>query len=87
MYFVEPKLDLVFLTAEHLENFYIDVSNNSDGSYAQQCAHEPGRLNPSETRVYACPCGIYGRYVRIRYSPDVRKFLTLCEVQVQAGGK
>ena len=83
---LDMLLTVNILTAEHLENFHIDASNNSDGSSARQCAHEPGRLNPSETRVYTCPCGIYGRYVRIRYSRDRRSHMQLCEVQVQAGG-
>ena len=69
------------------EEFYIDVSNNSDGSSAVQCAHEPNVIPPTETRVYTCPCGVYGRYVRIRYPVDRNAFMVLCEVQVQGGGK
>ena len=74
-----------FSTDEHIREFY--VSNNTDGSSAQQCAHDPKQWGPSETRVYQCPCGMYGRYVRIRYSATLKAFLQLCEVQVQAGGK
>ena len=73
-------------TDENVKDFYIDVSNNSDGSSALQCAHEPNVFAPSETRVYTCPCGIYGRYVRIRYNPAVKNHMELCEVQVQPGG-
>ena len=76
----------IFLTDLHLKPFYIDVSNNSDGSSAQQCAHDSMVFAPSETRVYVCPCEIYGRYVRIRYPDTVRSYLQLCEVRVQAGG-
>ena len=73
--------------AENLKDFYIDVSNNSDGSAAQECAHEPGAYVPSETRVYPCPCGMYGRYVRIRYPVDRVAYMQLCEAQVQSEGE
>ena len=63
------------------------MSNSSDGSSAQQCAHEPKGFNTGETKVYTCPCGLYGRYVRIRYPVNQRSFLYLCEVQIQSGGK
>ena len=76
-----------FLTAERLRDFYIDVGNNSDGSSARQCAHQPGQFTSSETRVYPCPCGLFGRYVRIRYNVNLRASMQLCEVQVQAGGE
>ena len=66
---------------------FIDVSNNSDGSSAQQCVHDRIELAGSETRVYTCPCEMYGRYVRIRYPVNQREYLTLCEVQIQSGGK
>ena len=75
------------LTVHNLKAFYIDVSNNSDGSSAQQCTQDPVQFAPSETRVYACPCGMHGRYVRIRYPVNLRANMQLCEVQVQAGGK
>ena len=68
-------------------NISIDVSNNSDGSSAQQCVFEPNVFDLEETRVYACPCEMYGRYVRIRFPVDVERTLILCEVQVQAGGE
>ena len=77
----------IFLTAETLKAFYIDVSNNSDGSSAQQCAHDQNAFLPSETRVYTCPCGMHGRFVRIRYPVIQRANMQLCEVQVQAGGE
>ena len=64
-------------------NVYIEVCNNSDGSSAQQCAHEPRKLNQEETRVYTCPRGMYGRYVRIRCPPDQYSYMQLCEVQIQ----
>ena len=70
-----------------LQDFFIDVSNNSDGSSAEQCAHDSKTFAPGETRVYECPCGIYGRYVRIRVDMTRRDNLRLCEVQVQAGGE
>ena len=63
------------------------MSNNSDGSSAEQCAHEPNSFAPSETRVYTCPCGLFGRYVRMRYDQSTRNNIELCEVQVQPGGK
>ena len=63
------------------------MSNNADGSTAQQCAYDPKPFTASETKVYACPCGMYGRYVRIRYPVDQTTQRQLCEVQVQAGGK
>ena len=77
----------IFLTGLK-DDFYIDVSNNSDGSSAQQYAHEAGLIPPSETRVYTCPCEMYGKYVRIRYPVDRKDaYMVLCEVQVQGGGK
>ena len=69
------------------KDIHIDVSNNSDGSSAQQCAFDSRHFAPSETRVYTCPCGMYGRFVRIRFPLDAKRHMQLCEVQVQAGGK
>ena len=77
----------MLLTVTFLGPFYIDVSNNSDGSASEQCAHEANLFNTGETRLYPCPCGMYGRYVRIRYPNDENTTLRLCEVQVQAGGE
>ena len=37
--------------------------------------------------MYAFPCDTFGRYVRIRYAVDRSSHLSLCEVQVQGGGK
>ena len=68
-------------------DIFIDVSNNSDGSSAQQCAHDPIQFAPSDSRVYPCPCGMFGRYVRIRYPVEKSTYLILCEVQIQSGGK
>ena len=62
------------------------MSTNSDGSSAQHCAHEPNSFSASETRVYTCPRGMCGRYVRIRYPPTTPNEMELCEVQVQPGG-
>ena len=71
-----------------LNRLYIDVSNNSDGSSAQRCFYEPSSLNSGTTRVFTCPSGMHGRYVRIRYAVDRSDFvLCLCEVQVQAAGE
>ena len=70
-----------------LGHFYIDVSNNSDGSAAQQCAREPNKFDTGTTRVYPCPCGMFGRYVRIRYDVGDTNHLLMCEVQVQPGGE
>ena len=72
---------------ESLNNFYIDVSNNNNGSSSQQCSHEQGAFSQSETRVYTCPCGMFGRYVRIRFPVSRSSYVDLCEVQVQPGGK
>ena len=68
---------------ERLENFYIDVSKNPDGSSAQNCAHDTQPYLSSETRVYICPNPLKGRYVRIRFPQTTRQYLQLCEVQVQ----
>ena len=70
-----------------MANFYIDVSNNSDGSSAEQCAYDSVPYVGSETRVYVCPDGIYGRYVRVRYATNKQDYLQLCEVQVQGRGR
>ena len=72
------------LTAERLKNFYIDISNNSDGSSNQQCAYDGAPYTASETRVYICPTGIFGRYARIRLVDNYPEYLQLCEVQVFA---
>ena len=66
-----------------MSNFYIDVSNNADGSLAEECAYETTPFRASETRTYSCPDGIGGRFVRIRFKSDKSEFLQLCEVQVQ----
>ena len=59
----------------------MDVSNNSDGSSAQQCAHEPNSISPRETRVYTC------QYTYVRIRSNAKTYMTLCEVQVQAEGE
>ena len=72
-------------SANRLSNFYVDVSNNADGSSAQQCAFEAVPFMKAETRVYTCPSAISGRYVRIRFAEAKREILELCKVQVQGG--
>ena len=74
----------ISLLAERLSDFYIDISNNSDGSSARQCAYDPEPYGASETRVYTCSTGMYGQYVRIRFAPTKEEYLQLCEVQVFA---
>ena len=73
--------------AYQLKNFYIDVSNNSDGSSSQLCANDDQPFRSSETRVYTCRNYLKGRYVRIRYPSDYQQHLQLCEVQVQGMGR
>ena len=80
------ELEILYISANRLANFYIDVSNNADGSSAEQCAYDNVPYGASETRVYTCPDGIYGRYVRVRYAPNKQDHLQLCEVQVQGRG-
>ena len=63
------------------------VSNTSDGTQAEQCFHNTDPLTSGETRVFACPCGMYGRYVRIQFPVDVEKNMALCEVQIQSEGE
>ena len=68
-----------------LDDFYIEASNNSNGNSAQQCAEESEQFTDAETRVYTCPSGVRGRYVRIRFDESENGILQLCEVQVQSG--
>ena len=72
---------------DYLRNIWIEVSNYSDGRSAELCDQEPDTFIPGETRVYTCPCELYGRYVRIRFAADQRSYLVLCEVQIQSEGK
>ena len=76
-----------FIPASRLSNFFIDVSNNTDGSSAEECAYELTPFSASETRVYTCPQKMYGRYVRIRFASDKTEHLQLCEVQIQGAGR
>ena len=76
-----------FIPAARLSNFYIDVSNNTDGSSSLRCAYEPTPFSSSETRVYTCPHRLYGRYVRIRFASSKTQHLQLCEVQIQGAGQ
>ncbi len=69
-----------------LQNFHIDVSNCSDGTSAQQCAYDAAGFSTSETKVYTCPPGISGRYVRVRFDDTYTMSLELAEVQVQGEG-
>ena len=62
------------------------MSNDNNGTSAKQCAREEGIFVQGQTKVYTCPCGLYGRYVRIRFSSAASIF-DLCELQVQPGGK
>ena len=78
---------VLLIAAHRLHDFYIDIGSNSDGSSAKQCAYEMFPFSESETRVYACPPRMVGRYVRIRFSEDRREHLQLCEVQIQGKGK
>ena len=85
-----PSLDIfigVFQInmTDRLVDFYIDVSNSSDGSSAEQCAYDGVPYQSAETRIYSCPSNIYGQFIRIRFSPNVTRTLQLCEVQVQGG--
>ena len=75
-----------FLTDHNVKGFYIDVGNNSDGSSAEHCAYEPNGFKAGETRVYTCPCGMFGQYVRMRYPLEVQNQIEICEVQVQPPG-
>ena len=68
-----------------LEDFYIDVSNSSDGASAEQCARDGVPYKSAETRIYSCPSNIYGQFIRIRFRHNVTGSLQLCEVQVQGG--
>ena len=68
-----------------LEDFYIDVSNSSDGASAEQCAYDGVRYKSAETRIYSCPSNIYGQFIRIRFRHNITGSLQLCEVQVQGG--
>ena len=78
---------LIFIPAARLSNFYIDVSNNTDGSLALRCAYEPNPFSPSETRACTCLHRLYGRYVRIRFASNKTQHLQLCEVQIQNAGQ
>ena len=73
------------IAAWRLADFFIEVSDNSSGSPAQQCAYDAVMYGPSETRTYECPSPLLGRYVRIRFSSTKNSHLhlQLCEVQVE----
>ncbi len=77
---------LLCVLVGRLQQIHLDVSNSSDGSSAQQCAYDAAGFNASETRVYTCPAGISGRYVRIRFDDTYTSSLELAEVQVQGEG-
>ena len=72
-------------TASRLNDFYIEVSNNSNGNSAQLCAQESVAFTDAETRIYTCPPGVRGKYVTIRFDENNDGILQLCEVQVQSG--
>ena len=74
-----------YYLASRLSHFTIDVSDNGDGSAAKQCDREDTGFAQAETRVYSCPPGILGKYVRIRFDSNKREHLQLCEVQVLGG--
>ena len=61
------------------------MSNNSDGSSAQECAYESEPFMDAETRVYMCEGAIYGQFVRIGFQQNKTQILQLCQVQVQGG--
>ena len=71
--------------ADRLSDFYINVSNNSDGSFAQECAYESEPFRSAETRVYKCENDTYGQFVWIGFQETNTEFLQLCQVQVQGG--
>ena len=77
-------LKLINMTGR-LDDFYIDVSNSSDGSSAEQCAYDNVPYKSAETRIYSCPSNTYGQFVRIGFRHNVTGSLQLCEVQVQGG--
>ena len=72
------------ITAQRLQNFFVDISNNTHVGQGQQCAHDDEPYLPSETRAYVCPSAIFGRYVTIRFGSNTEQYLQLCEVQVMA---
>ena len=72
-------------SASRLSYFTIDVSDNADGSAAKQCDREDTPFGAAETRVYSCPPGILGKYLRIRFDSNKKEHLQLCEVQVLGG--
>ena len=72
------------MSAWRLAGFYIDVSNNADGTAAVQRAFEDegSTFQASETRIYTCDPPIIGRVVRIRFPTSKTEFMQLCEIQV-----
>ncbi len=81
-----PERLKLYISAGRLQNFFIVISNNSDGSAEQQCGFDATPFLSCETRVYSCPPETTGRYVRIRFPITHVDFLQLCEVQVQPRG-
>ena len=92
---IQPKTNLnsshcrefaFYILADRLNDFSIKVSNDTDGNLAHECTSETNNsFQSAESRVYICPSGMSGRYVRIQYIAKA-EYLMLCEVQVQGGG-
>ena len=70
---------MIFLAAERLRNFVIEVK--LDGN-SRQCASVAGQLGLAETRRIACMPGAIGNIVKIGLMNKKRQKLTLCEVEV-----
>ena len=83
--FFTQALCISYHAGERLSDFYINVSNNSDGSFSQECAYESEPFKNAETRVYVCEDAIYGQFVRIGYQENKTEVLQLCQVQIQGG--
>ena len=70
-----------------MDNFYINIGNETDRNSGSQVVYETVGFTNSETRIYMFPENITGRYVTIQFAPSATQFLSLCEVQVQGTGK
>ena len=79
------SLLFLYYAGERLSDFYINVSNSSDGISALQCAYESHPFMSAETRVYICEGSLYGQFVRIGFQQNKTEILQLCQVQVQGG--
>ena len=84
-YFFTQTSCVLSYAGERLSNFYINVSNNSDGSSTEECAYESEPFMSAETRVYNCEGALFGQFVRIGFQQNKTEVLQLCQVQVQGG--